>query len=364
MNMASPTQPKEEIPNLDPDGFPLPTYKTKLLVLSGESKQACEQHASDLAHYLQQKAAALTDGDDPDAASLLLQNISYTLDQRRRHTLHPWVAAGVVPFTRGLDAVVALLLSNNNNPASSMFAPSHVPGGSPPPRIGFVFPDTTAAAWHATSMARELVPSYPAFKAALKEGEEHLRALGAGRWGLLEELSATSRVGDDPDPVVEISVPLCVALQIALARLLRVWGVVPAAGVGSGGGRSGEIAASWAADKMSYAEAMRLAYHHGVGSEGAAARSDPDHWVGELTGAVVDVVVVVGPQLVVDSVRNPALPWFACLERGVNARDGMQMLAARLLRAGQAINMEAVNFPYGKWPHLQLLDDLPPHLWE
>ena len=65
-------------------------------------------------------------------------------------------------------------------------------------------------------MGRELIDSYPVFKASLQEAEWHLKAIGA-EWSLLEELQRsekTSRIN-----TTALSIPICVALQISLVRL-------------------------------------------------------------------------------------------------------------------------------------------------
>lgn len=83
------------------------------------------------------------------------------------------------------------------------------------PRIGMVFTGQ-GAQWHA--VGRELLHAYPFFETVLKDAERHLKSLGAG-WSLLEELrrdAHTARVS-----TVALSIPICVAVQIALVDLLK-----------------------------------------------------------------------------------------------------------------------------------------------
>lgn len=418
-DVATPVAVKPQVRKFDADGFELPTYKTKVFILSAMDKQACEKMVSGLKEYLQQK-----DFKDVADADLLLQSLSYTLDQRR--TLFLWVAASVVPFTRGADEVIEALDTPN-------FAPHR---SSRRPRIGMIFTGD-GAQWHA--MGRQLIPSYPPFKASLKEADGYLKDLGAD-WSLMEELNRdaeSSRVDG-----TSLAIPTSVALQISLVRLLRCWGITTTAVTSHS---SGEIAAAWTVGAISYRQAMAIAYYRAAllaadptlrapisGGSTAAAMTvdeyrealrdildremsdgclssivytspvtggrvvaagkitDPEHWVSSLTQPVqfaaactamglgdpdgVDILIEVGPQTALrDSVREicaqpifrgPQLPYLGCLSRDTNARDSMQALAASLLRAGHPLNMEAINFPFGKWPHLRVLADLPPYLWD
>lgn len=107
-------------------------------------------------------------------------------------------------------------------------------------------------------MGRELVNAYPTYKASLETAEAYLKELGAS-WSLLEELSRdadASRINE-----VELSTPICVAVQISLVRLLRSWGIMPVAVTSHS---SGEIAAAYAADALSYREAMTISYYRAV----------------------------------------------------------------------------------------------------
>lgn len=58
-----------------------------------------------------------------------------------------------------------------------------------------------------------------------------------------------------------MSQPACTAIQIALVRLLSVWGIRPFAVIGHS---SGEIAAAFAAGILSLEACMAIAYHRGL----------------------------------------------------------------------------------------------------
>ncbi|KAI1412497.1 putative FSP1 [Hypoxylon sp. FL1857] len=139
-----------------------------------------------------------------------------------------------------------------------------------------------------------------------------------------------------------------------------------------------------------------IAFSSGVTGErmnSAEEIASPEHWVASLvqpvqfveaftdmvlrdfdpSGSSVDVVVEVGPHtalggpirqiLELPEFKNLNLPYYGCLSRNTNARDSMQALAASLLREGHPLDLGAVNFPWGKWPYVRVLTDLPAYPW-
>ncbi|PVH94007.1 putative FSP1 [Periconia macrospinosa] len=471
------------VPHINPPQ-PSQKYKTKVLVLSAKTEDACKTTITRLIDYLEEKKGTVNE-------EALLENVMYTLGQRR--TLFPWIAAHRVPFSRGIDEVITALSSPHFQPRRT----------SQRPRIGMVFTGQ-GAQWHA--MGRELIIAYPPFKASLEERETYLKELGAN-WSLLDELhrdAENTRVND-----TEISIPICVALQISLVRLLRAWGVVPTAVTSHS---SGEIAAAYAVGALDYKSAMAVAYHRAVLTaqksldgtvsgamiaigtsadetevylsqvqsgkavaacinspssvtvagdmsavkeiedmakrDGIFARrlrvktayhshhmdpvaqpyrealdkhhlegdyldniafsspvtggriysvddlAHPDHWVDSLTqpvrfveavtdmvlgdfdpsGTSIDIVIEVGPHSALggpfkEIIQLPefngiTIPYYSCLVRNSNARDSMQDLVAHLLREGQLFDLGPINFPWGKWPHVQVASDLPSYPWD
>ncbi|KAL4905457.1 hypothetical protein BDW74DRAFT_185021 [Aspergillus multicolor] len=217
---------------------------SKVLILSARDERSCQRMVADLKVYLE-KQRMLGFG----AAQELLRNLSYTLAERR--TRFPWIAAHQVRLLQEegrhpLDGAIAEL-------DSPRFKPSRVP--SRPPRIGMVFTGQ-GAQWNA--MGRELLTEYPVFRQSIDEADAHLRSLGA-TWRLLEELQR------DPQTTkvhaTEISIPVCVAVQIALVRLLKSWGVTPAAVTSHS---SGEISAAYAVGALSFRQAMATAYYRAM----------------------------------------------------------------------------------------------------
>ncbi|KAI8949442.1 putative polyketide synthase [Xylaria longipes] len=207
------------------------TDNTKVLILSGRDERGCRQAVSDLKAYLEKHRSL-----GYEASEQLLRHLSYTLGERR--TLFQWVAAHQVRLEKGgtLDAAIQLL-------DSPRFKPGRRPSNRP--RIGMVFTGQ-GAQWYA--MGRELLASYPVFRRSIEAAEAHLRALGAD-WSLLEELQRDAKA--TRVHATAISIPVCVALQIALVSLLEAHS-------------SGEIAAAFAIGALTHRQAMATAYYRAV----------------------------------------------------------------------------------------------------
>ncbi|KAL5002552.1 hypothetical protein BDV10DRAFT_202156 [Aspergillus recurvatus] len=216
--------------------------ESKVLLFSGRDEQACQRMVDNTKAYLQQRR-----GQDPqmtpEQIKTLMQNLAWTLVQHR--TRFSWVSAHAVKYSTSLDTVIDAL--DSPPPASK---PVRIPDS--PSRIGMVFTGQ-GAQWHA--MGRELIAPYPVFRETLHEAERYLHELGAD-WSLTEELmkdAATTRVND-----TGLSIPICVAVQIALVRLLKAWGITASAVTSHS---SGEIAAAYTVGALSLRQAMAVAYY-------------------------------------------------------------------------------------------------------
>ncbi|KAF5965626.1 acyl transferase acyl hydrolase lysophospholipase [Fusarium coicis] len=213
----------------------------KVLILSARDEQGCKQMVSDLKAYLEKHKSL-----SHNASEQLLRNLSYTLGERR--SLFQWVVALQVRLEKNgdLDTAIQALDPLRLKPSRR---------DSDAPRIGMVFTGQ-GTQWHA--MGRELLTSYPIFRRSIEESEAFLQALGAD-WSLLEELQRdvkTTRVH-----ATKISIPVCVALQIALVRLLESWGIIPSAVASHS---SGEIAAAFAVGALTHRKAMATAYYRAI----------------------------------------------------------------------------------------------------
>ena len=131
------------------------------------------------------------------------------------------------------------------------------PGAKPLP-FAFVF---TGQGAQYPNMGKELVEQDAAFLATIRELDVVLASLPAEYrpdWTLEQTLldgPTTSKINE-----VTRSQPICTAVQIALADLLRSWGVEPSAVIGHS---SGEIAASYSAGLLTSAQAIQAAYFRG-----------------------------------------------------------------------------------------------------
>ncbi|KAF2200262.1 polyketide synthase, partial [Delitschia confertaspora ATCC 74209] len=109
-------------------------------------------------------------------------------------------------------------------------------------------------------MGQELF-EYRIFRESLEAQDSVLQTLSfAPSWSLIGILNGTADVSHSvQDP--EISQTVCTALQIALVDLLKSWSITPHVTVGHS---SGEIAASYAAGRISFAEAITIAFCRGI----------------------------------------------------------------------------------------------------
>ena len=211
--------------------------KSEALVFYGRDEQACQRMVSNAQEYL--KTHESRGGLDN-----LIQDLALTLGERRTRFPSGWVSAHMVQYS-GSDFSSAIESLN-----APQFKPSRLPSDSP--RIGMVFTGQ-GAQWNA--MARELIEPYPIVRETIEEANGYLKEFGAD-WCLMEELlrdAATTRVNQ-----TAFSIPICVAVQIALVRLLKSWGIEPAAVTSHS---SGEIAAAYAVGALNLRQSMACGYY-------------------------------------------------------------------------------------------------------
>lgn len=218
-----------------------PGSKSEVLVMYGRDEQACQRMVSSVKNYLE---ARISSTEDPER---LIQDLVWTLSRRRTRFPSGWISTHTVQWS-GDENVLEQVIQCLDAP---QFKPVRLPGDKVP-RIGMVFTGQ-GAQWH--GMARELIELYPLFRSTLQEAERYLDEFGAD-WSLTEELmrdSATTRVNH-----TSLSIPICVAVQIALVRLLSSWGIKPTAVVSHS---SGEIGAAYAVGALSFRQAMAAGYY-------------------------------------------------------------------------------------------------------
>ncbi|KAI1820376.1 hypothetical protein F4861DRAFT_533744 [Xylaria intraflava] len=125
-------------------------------------------------------------------------------------------------------------------------------------KIAFIF---TGQGAQSAQMGKELMESIPSYLQSIRNMDRTLQSLGddAPTWSIEESLlepKSTSAIDQ-----VHLSQPICTAVQVALVKLLREWGVTPLACVGHS---SGEIAAAYAAGAITEEQAILAAYFRGV----------------------------------------------------------------------------------------------------
>ncbi|KAK5988353.1 6-hydroxymellein synthase cdmE [Cladobotryum mycophilum] len=212
-----------------------------LFSLSSFDEAGIQRNAEILAAHLDDLTIKRYPSLTQEHTSDYLANLAYTLSAKR--DVFPWRSHAIGSSLKDLST-------------SLKSEPKAVRVRSPP-KVGFVFTGQ-GAQWHA--MGRELMV-YPAFRRRLEDATEYMSSIGA-EWSLIEELSrdqATSQVNQP-----WLSHPACVSVQMALVDLLRAWNITPSRVVGHS---SGEIAAAYAAGRLTQKAAWKAAYFRGVVSQ-------------------------------------------------------------------------------------------------
>ncbi|TEY69066.1 hypothetical protein BOTCAL_0117g00140 [Botryotinia calthae] len=126
-------------------------------------------------------------------------------------------------------------------------------------KIAFIF---TGQGAQNAQMGRDLMLTFPSYIDTIRKLDHSLQSLGndSPEWTIedvLMEPAVNSKIND-----VEISQPVCTAVQIALVELLRLWNVTSVACIGHS---SGEIASAYAANLITAEEAIISAFYRGRG---------------------------------------------------------------------------------------------------
>ncbi|EUC39811.1 hypothetical protein COCMIDRAFT_41753 [Bipolaris oryzae ATCC 44560] len=124
-------------------------------------------------------------------------------------------------------------------------------------KLAFIF---TGQGAQTPQMGKELMLQFPSYISTIRTLDAVLASLGedSPSWtieGALMAPASTSQIHN-----VELSQPLCTAVQIALVDLLLSWNIVPQACVGHS---SGEIGSAYASGLLTAEEAIIFAYYRG-----------------------------------------------------------------------------------------------------
>ncbi|KAI1472076.1 polyketide synthase [Daldinia caldariorum] len=208
------------------DYKPSPT-KTQLLLLSANTSDSLRRQVVQNQKYVEES---------PESAS----NVAYTLGARRTHLPHrtfsvvdKGVVSSTAPFSKAPQSAPDLIM---------------------------VFTGQSAQ-W--PQMGLELLQSNATFKKSIYDMENVLRNLPEPpSWSLVDELTKPAETSKLDQAY--LSQPLCTALQVALVDALSELDIKPYGVVGHS---SGEIAAAYAAKKITAEEAIIAAYDRGVASD-------------------------------------------------------------------------------------------------
>lgn len=187
--------------------------------------------------------------------SIKLSDLAYTLSERRTRLYHRAFAV----VSGGSETKISDL------PVDSVLFGKQA---ADTPKIGFIFTGQ-GAQW--PQMGRDLLSAFPQTAGSIiKKLDQALQSLAPEvrpTWSIYSELTE-SRTSEHMR-LPEFSQPLVTALQLALAEVLKLWGVTPRAVVGHS---SGEIAAACTAGLITPEQAIKIAYLRGyAGKEAPAA---------------------------------------------------------------------------------------------
>ncbi|NXI71890.1 SAT13 synthase, partial [Anseranas semipalmata] len=206
---------------------PLPTFKRplELVLLSAASGKSLQMTMADTADQLSTRN------------SITLPSLAYTSACRRSHANYRYRKAFVTNSLQHLQQEVM-------SAASTEFAMSKVE-----PQLVFVFCGNGVML---KEFSEAMLSSEPVFRDKCKEIEALFQKHAP--ISLLPARGHSSKELLNP----ELSQPMLFTLQVALASLLKYWGIKPVAAVGHS---VGEIAAAHFAGYLSLADAVKVIYH-------------------------------------------------------------------------------------------------------
>jgi acyl transferase domain-containing protein len=246
--------------------------RSKVLIpISAASQASLEARVDQLDQYVMTQ--------QPD-----LRNFLYTLASRRSHLAHRGFLISDTNLSNGLN-IMDLVTGKPSISANNQYA--------------FVFTGQ-GAQW--PQMGKSLFEEYSVFANAISDMDMVLQSLPhPPSWTLKEALFQAAETSEIHH--VTRSQPACTAIQVALARLLDSWEIRPSVVIGHS---SGEIAAAFAAGRLSASEAITVAYYRGyaVGldsSDGAMAAVGLPH---AEAYAEIEGLALVG-QVTVACVNSP-----------------------------------------------------------
>src|ERR1700730_501374 len=206
------------------------------LVLSARSEKSLRSSAMRLGTWAEERSNA-------NGGSPVLPDLAYTLGARRNH--HPYRLTFVA---QSLVEMVHELTNFATGQPGPKIRTAFAPHPAHAPRVAFVMSGQGPQWW---GMGRDLFQHEPVFQETIERCDSMMRPWGS--FSLMEELGRAEEASQMHR--TEIAEPAIFAMQVALARLWKSWGVQPAAIVGHS---VGEVAAACVAGVLSLEEAARV----------------------------------------------------------------------------------------------------------
>ncbi|OBK76783.1 type I polyketide synthase [Mycobacterium sp. 1274761.0] len=302
---------------------PLPVA---VLPISARSSEALAETAGRLAEQL----AA-----DDDIA---LTDLAYTLSRRRTH--HTYRQALIAETVADAEEQLRAVADGGQIPAART-----EPSAS---KLAFVCTGMGPQWWR---MCRGLLDVFPAFTDSILRSDKELSRYAD--WSLVDELrcdETRSRMGE-----TEIAQPANFAIQVALARQLAEFGIVPDALVGHS---AGEVAAHHLAGLLTFEQAIEVIYHRSRLQQRTSGRGrmlavglDADSLLQTLDGELESRF---GQGVSVAAVNSPSALTIA------GDDEVLDEIARQLDKAGVFSRMLAVKVPY----HTHYMDVIKDDLFE
>jgi acyl transferase domain-containing protein len=226
--------PTDVAPETDTNTEPRIHNRQRVLLLSARSRAALDELAA--------RYAKLLDDDDGPA----LDDICYTAACRRSRHPHRLAVAGT-----SRAAIAGLLDAAAHGETQTNIARGLVAATGPTPRLCFVFAGN-GPQW--PRMGAELHASEPVFRAAIDRCDDAFRALAdISIRDILYVAPADERIHN-----TRIAQLAIFSVQVALAELLKSWGVEPDLVVGHS---IGEAAAAHIAGALRFEDAVAVVHH-------------------------------------------------------------------------------------------------------
>ncbi len=227
----------EQAPRLAAKGAdqkPVVNHELKLLPISSKTEKGLKDQANKYAEYLKRS--------DNTAE---LHDICYTASVKREHHKYRLAVSGAdkTSMIQGLQDFMG------GNPGASYVQAAALNGADE--RVVFVF-SGMGPQW--AGMGRELYRSERVFRAMLDRCSEALEPYTG--WSLID--AVFNAQDGNSIHATYIAQPAIFAIQVALAELLKSWGITPACVVGHS---AGEVGAAYVAGALDFDDAIKVIYH-------------------------------------------------------------------------------------------------------